>query len=151
MGLVNATLKGGAWTASKLGNAFGRFTDTERGATWFSRPSRGISSSEFVPRIATARGAGVVTALALGAEFVGDVISGASGHSLGKVSYADGMSKMTKPFTTGVVEAMHEASQGNYEIFSDMAEEVIKPKNLLSKVDDFGANPRFISALYNMR
>ena len=55
---------------------------------------------------------------------------------------------MTKSFNTGSVSAMHKASKGNYAAFSDMAEEVVNHTGL--SIDDYGASPALISALYNM-
>ena len=86
---------------------------------------------------------GTVGAVTLASE-------GIKGHNratLGRVSYGEGMARMTNSFTTGVVPAMKRASGGNYEVFSDMAEEVVThPMSL----DDYGASPALISALYNM-
>lgn len=154
MGLTRKLIGG----VGKLADSMSKFTDTSRaandkirnGKTWFSRPGEGISHSEFVPRVATARGAGVITAASLGLQFVSDVIHGVGEHSVGRVTYANGASKMTNSFTTGVVDAMQEASRGNFEIFSDMADDVLSSPNLISKIDDLGANPKMISALYNM-
>ena len=154
MGLTRKLIGG----AGKLADSMSKFTDTSRaandtvrhGKTWFSRPGEGISRSEFVPRVATAGGAAVVTAGALGLQFVSDVVHGLGEHGIGRVTYADGASKMTNSFTTGVVEAMQEASRGNYDIFADMADDVLASPNLISKIDDLGANPKMISALYNM-
>ena len=69
---------------------------------------------------------------------------------MGRVSYGDGLTRMTKSFTSGVPQAMRRASGGNYAAFSDMAEEVVAGQGLFETIDTYGANPALISALYNM-
>lgn len=71
---------------------------------------------------------------------------------MGQISYVDGPARMTKSYTTGAVPAMMNASGGNYAVFSDMAENVVKSNgNIVSSMlDDYGANPAMISALYGM-
>lgn len=148
-----------AWDIGKIpltigsgaGKLMAKLTDKRRGPTWFSRPSRGISHSEFVPRIATGAGAAVVTAGAIGMSLVSDIFHGLGNGVTGKVSYANGASKMTNGYTTGVVEAMHNAAQGDYGIFSELADDVLSSPNLIAKIDDLGANPKMIRSLYNMR
>jgi hypothetical protein len=57
---------------------------------------------------------------------------------------------MTKSYTTGVVPAMKRASGGNYAAFSDMAEEVLLHNTAASKIENYGATPELVSALYHM-
>ena len=45
---------------------------------------------------------------------------------------------------------MHRVSGGNPGIFSDFAEEVVSSPGVTGKIDDYGATPELISALYNM-
>ena len=70
---------------------------------------------------------------------------------MGSVQYLDGPARMTQSYTTGAVPAMMNASKGNYGVFADMAEEVVKSNSLAGRyLDDYGANDKLISALYNM-
>lgn len=85
------------------------------------------------------------------------VLSGTKGavdaHSktkMGHVSYDSGMARMTSNFQTGAVPAMMEASGGNYGTFSDMAKNVVSRPGLINKIEDNGATPEMISALYHM-
>lgn len=68
--------------------------------------------------------------------------------TLGRTSYS-GMTRMTSAYTSGAVEAMHRVSGGDYGAFAGMAENVVKSPGI-SHLDDFGANSKMISALYNM-
>lgn len=109
----------------------------------------GLSSLIVRRRVNTAGGltiVGTVGAFSLANE-------GFKGHNrakLGKISYDDGMARMTNSFTSGAVPAMKKASGGNYEAFSDMAEEVVATPGPLGRLDDYGASPALISALYGM-
>lgn len=72
---------------------------------------------------------------------------------LGTVSYAQGPDRMTKPFGTGAPQAMMRLSGGNYNHFSAMASGVIHNgagSRLAREIDDYGADAKMISALYNM-
>lgn len=71
-------------------------------------------------------------------------------NKLGRISYQPGLARMTKPYNTGVVPAMHRASQGNQAVFADMAEEIVKPSGIVGQVENYGATPELISALYHM-
>lgn len=91
-------------------------------------------------------GVGLVTA-------VPALVQARNVNTMGRISYGDGPARMTKSYTTGAVQAMKRASGGNYEVFSDMAKDVVKGNSIspISHVlDDYGANPAMISALYNM-
>lgn len=68
---------------------------------------------------------------------------------MGRVTYADGLTRMTNSYTTGAVKAMKRASQGDYQAFAGMAQNVVKSPGI-SRLDDFGADPAMISALYHM-
>lgn len=68
----------------------------------------------------------------------------------GQISYDSGMARMTSNFQSGAVPAMMEASGGNYAAFSDMAKHVVSRPGLINKVQDNGASPEMISALYHM-
>ena len=140
MGLMNATLKGGA-----------KFFDKARPNGLFTRQSKGIMHSEFAPRIFTPAGA----ALAIGGTMLATVGSEAlDNHGkrvVGRVNY-DIPARLTSDFTSGTVEALHRASGGNYEAFADMANEIVSSPNAIQGfLDDHGANPQFIRAMYNMR
>lgn len=69
---------------------------------------------------------------------------------LGRVSYGDGLARMTDNFGSGVAKVAKRASYGNYNAFSDMTEEVVSSPGIVPKIEDYGANPAFISALYHM-
>lgn len=162
MGLAGRIIKGvadgfvhpvhaGLGIIGGTGKVMGKFADHSRPDGWFSKAGQGWAGGDFVPRVATWRGFGVVTAGMLGVQLISDMHNNMGNVKTGRVSYADGPSKMTKPFTSGIVEAMQDASQGNYEIFSELASDVLKSPNALARMDDLGANPKMISALYNMR
>lgn len=107
-------------------------------------------SSLLIPRKFNALGAtlvvGGVSAFNLGKEG----LKGRNKAVLGRVSYSDGLARMTNSYTTGVVPAMHRASGGNYAAFSDMAEETMQGNTLGSAIENYGATPELISALYHM-
>lgn len=107
---------------------------------------------EFVPRIAKAPAAiGVIGGLML-LEGGNDALQGRNRGKVGRVSYADGPARMTNSFTTGAVPAMIQGSGGDYETFTDMAEETLQSNNAFGRVlDDYGANGEMIRSLYNMR
>ena len=68
---------------------------------------------------------------------------------LGRVS-TNGLARMTNNYGSGVAKTMKRASYGNYEAFSDMAEEVVASPGIIPRIEDYGANPALISALYHM-
>lgn len=79
--------------------------------------------------------------------------AGIEGHSraqYGRISYSDGMARMTNSYNSGAVQAMHRASGGNYGDFSAMAQRVVKTPGLMGGLTDTGATPQMISALYHM-
>jgi hypothetical protein len=142
MGLVDKTLL-------KLGH----FADKSRGETFFTRPGKGIKNSEFVPRVLKAPGVLAVTGIALGGMLVSDMLRGYGETRTGPVTYAEGHSKMTGPFTTGAVSAMKRAAKDDPEIFNELAEDAVKSGGIFSlshHLDDHGANPAFIKSFYNM-
>lgn len=106
----------------------------------------GLSSFLIPRRLNTAGGLTVVGAMGT-FMLANEGIKGRNRAKLGKIRYSDSMARMTNSFTTGAVSAMKEASGGNYAAFSDMAEEVVTRPFAL---DDYGATPDLISALYNM-
>lgn len=67
----------------------------------------------------------------------------------GQVTYQDGLTRMAGSHTTGAVESMMRSSKGDFEAFSGMAEGVLKSTDL-GRLDDYGATPQMIAALYNM-
>lgn len=70
--------------------------------------------------------------------------------SYGKVSYDSGMARMTSDFQSGAVPAMMQASGGNYAAFSDMAKSVVTRPGPINSLNDNGATPQMIAALYHM-
>ena len=102
-----------------------------------------------VPRQLTPLGVGVFAAgsAVLSAGKVG--IDAHSVTAVGTVKY-DNMARMTSNFQTGAVPAMMQASGGNYTTFSNMAKNVVSRPGLINRINDNGANPKMISALYHM-
>lgn len=107
-------------------------------------------SALIVRRKVNAKGAAVIiggaTAISMGKE-------GLQAHNrakVGRIMYGDGPQRMTNSFTSGGIEAMHRASGGNYEAFSDMAEEVLQGRRINGAIDNYGVTPQMISSLYNM-
>lgn len=84
-----------------------------------------------------------------GATMINEGVKGHNTSKLGKVTYANGPARMTSSFTTGSVEAMKKVSHGNYEIFSELANDTVKTRNIQG-LETYGANPALISSLYNM-
>lgn len=107
-------------------------------------------SALFVPRQVNAAGAAVIIGGSVAFTAGKEGFKSRNRAALGRVSYSDGMARMTNSFTSGGVEAMHSVSQGNPEIFKDLAEESLRSRNAISRIQDYGANPELISALYNM-
>ena len=112
----------------------------------------GIIGPAVLPRRLNAGGAFLFMG---GVGAVGLTNAGIKSHNrgqYGRVSYNDGMARMTNSFTTGAVPAMMEASGGNYAVFADMAEDVVKGHgNFVGKAfDDYGADASLISAIYGM-
>lgn len=109
-------------------------------------------SSLLMPRHLNLAG-GIVVTTGVTALAVGN--AGLKSHNvkkLGRVSYMDGPARMTKSYTTGAIPAMMNASGGNYEVFNDMAEEVVRGHNnpIGTVLDDYGANAEFVKAIYGM-
>lgn len=78
---------------------------------------------------------------------------GIDAHSrakMGRISYDSGMARMTNSFPTGAVEAMKDASGGNYSAFADMAKNVVSRPGPINQLQDHGATPDMIAALYHM-
>lgn len=108
-------------------------------------------SSLLVPRKFKKEAAMGIAGVAVAGSLAGEGIKGRSRAKLGRVSYADGMSRMTNSFTTGAVNVARRTSKGNYEVFNDMIEETFNNGLSLSRtVDDYGATPEMISSLYGM-
>ena len=107
-------------------------------------------SSIFVPVKVTKRGGAVAVGAVAAVSMIGNGASENSKNRMGEISYGDGMARMTDAFNNGSVEAMKRASGGDYEAFSEMAGEALKSPSLVGQIDDFGANPGMIAALYGM-
>lgn len=116
-----------------------------------TKPNNDPIGGFFVPRQVNAGGAAVVLGGIAVISGGNEAVKARNAMQMGKVSYADGMARMTNSFTTGAVPAMMKASGGNYAAFADMADEVMMSRNPFGRVlDDYGANDKLISALYNM-
>lgn len=103
----------------------------------------------FIPKLSkVGLGIGIAApmAMSLGATF----LSASNRAAVGRVTYQPGLARMVGGTNTGAVEAMKRASQGDYGVFSEMAEKVVSNGSFTSFIDDYGASPALISALYNM-
>lgn len=107
-------------------------------------------SSLLVPVKVNKRGGLAAISVVGGASLISNGATGNSKARMGAISYGDGMARMTDSFTTGGVEAMRRVSGGDYEAFSEMAGEALQSPTLAGQIDDFGANPGMIAALYGM-
>lgn len=120
----------------------------------FTKPNTvengGGLSALLVPRKLNAKGGLALMGAATGGILISEGARGNSRARAGTISYGDSMARMTNSFNTGVVDAMQRSSGGDYEEFSEMAKDVLQSPSALTQLDDFGANPGMISALYNM-
>lgn len=109
-------------------------------------------SSLLIPRRVNAKGAAVLIGGAAVLTTGKEGLKARNVNKMGKISYMDGPARMTQSYTTGAVQAMMKASNGNYEAFSDMAEEVVNGHmNPIGAVlDDYGATPAMVASLYGM-
>ena len=112
--------------------------------------SEGGLSALLVHKKFTGLGAAVALGT-VGAVSTGDMmIKGHNKAKLGRISYGGGPARMTSSFTSGAVEAMNKASNGNYAVFSDIASDVMKNNSISGAIEDYGATPELVSALYGM-
>lgn len=109
-------------------------------------------SSLLIPRRVNAKGAAILIGGAAVLTTGKEGLKARNVNKMGKISYMDGPARMTQSYTTGAVQAMMKASNGNYEAFSDMAEEVVNGHmNPIGAVlDDYGATPAMVASLYGM-
>lgn len=109
-------------------------------------------SSLLIPRRVNAKGAAVLIGGAAVLTTGKEGLKTRNVNTMGKISYMDGPARMTQSYTTGAVQTMIKASNGNYEAFSDMAEEVVNGHmNPIGAVlDDYGATPAMVASLYGM-
>lgn len=109
-------------------------------------------SSLLIPRRVNAKGAAILIGGAAVLTTGKEGLKARNVNKMGKISYMDGPARMTQSYTTGAVQTMMKASNGNYEAFSDMAEEVINGHmNPIGAVlDDYGATPAMVASLYGM-
>lgn len=103
-----------------------------------------------VPRQLNPVGLGVVTVGMTAFNTGKEAVNAHSRAKIGRVSYDSGMARMTSNFQSGAVPAMMQASGGNYEVFAGMAKNVVSRGGLIGGIEDNGANPAMISALYHM-
>ena len=109
-------------------------------------------SSLLIPRRVNAKGAAVLIGGAAVLTTGKEGLKTRNVNTMGKISYMDGPARMTQSYTTGAVQTMIKASNGNYEAFSDMAEEVVNGHmNPIGAIlDDYGATPAMVASLYGM-
>jgi len=108
-------------------------------------------SSLLMPRVLNKRGVFGFLGVSTIASGIDTAVKMANESKMGSVSYSDGMARMTKSFVTGAKKVMNETAQGNYGIFSDMAQEVVRSPGVGRILDDYGADANLISSLYGMR
>lgn len=107
-------------------------------------------SSLLIPRQINGKGIAVVAGASTVLAFGDSGIQNRNRVKMGRVTYNDGPARMTNSFTTGAVDAMKRASDGNPQVFSEMAQDVVKGTGVGGPLDTYGATPELISALYNM-
>lgn len=107
-------------------------------------------SSLLIPRQVNAAGGLAIVGIAGGITLTSEGIKGRNRATLGKIKYGDGPARMTSSYTSGAVQAMKRVSGGNYAAFSDMAEEVVTHGSIARQIENYGATPELISALYHM-
>lgn len=136
MAMMNKVLGAAKTVASPF---FAPNNPAERGLTGFAVPYRF---------------SGLGLGVAIGAPIVGGIgaamLSASNRAAVGRVTYQPTMARMVAGDNTGAVEAMKRISGGNYRTFSEMAESVVSSSGISHLIDDYGANPAMISALYNM-
>lgn len=104
-------------------------------------------SALLMPVKASPLGVGVILGGMTGLGLANQAFQQHNKSKMGKISYGGGPARMTGSFTSGAVPAMHRASGGNYQVFSDMASHVM---NEGSEIQNYGVTPQFVSALYGM-
>lgn len=106
-------------------------------------------SSLLIPRRFNMAGTAVVMG-SLGTLSMGSTMLEARNKAvMGKVSYG-AQARMTKAYTSGAVDAIHRASGGNYAVFSDMADDIVKGESLMGSIETYGATPELVASLYHM-
>lgn len=118
----------------------------------FTIPNTSPLNSKIAPRALNKRGAAIFMSGVAGVVFADEGLKAHNRNKLGRIGYEEGPARMIRPHTTKAVSAMMNASQGNYQAFADMANETVKSNHNIvgNLLDDYGANPQLISALYNM-
>lgn len=137
MALAKKALKG----LGKIGKALTQENTVANG---------GGLSSVLIPRQVNGAGAALIVGGGLAFGMGNEGIKSRNKASLGKVSYGSGIARTTKQFTSGSVEAMHRVSGGNPAVFTDLAEETLNNGSFMGAIENYGATPELISALYNM-
>jgi hypothetical protein len=107
-------------------------------------------SSLLIPRQVNGAGAAVIVGGGMALSMGNEGFKSRNKASLGRVSYGGGPARMTSSFTSGGVEAMHRVAGGNSAVFADLAEESLNNGSLGGAIENYGATPELISALYNM-
>ena len=103
-------------------------------------------SSLFIRRRFNAGGVIGITGIVGGVSLANEALKERNTAKLGRIYYDNGPARMTKSFTSGSVQAMKRIANGNHAVFSDMAKEVVSS----APIDDYGASPALISAIYHM-
>ena len=107
-------------------------------------------SAYLVPRRLNAAGVTLALGGMAGVSIGKEGIKSRNINKMGDITYSSGLARMTNSFTTGAPEAMYRVSGGNYNVFSDLAEEVVTDQSIGGKLENYGVTPQFVSALYNM-
>lgn len=134
MGLGKKILKG-AWNATTMDN--------------LTPETGGGLTSAVITKQVNGLGFGLLGLATAGFGIAKESFGAANRRKLGSITYQDGLTQMTNSFGSKAVPTMMKASKGDYQAFAGMAGNVVKSPGL-NKIDDFGATPAMIAALYNM-
>lgn len=117
------------------------------------REGRGFMQGELLPHATKKTQAGIIGIVA-GVTIASEGLKGHNQTKLGRISYADGPARMTNSFTSGTIEAINRASNGNPEIANRLWVQAMRngpgDTTPFRSLDNYGVDGAFISALYNM-
>lgn len=95
---------------------------------------------------------------AVGVTLVKEGLGAHNERQLGRITYGDGPARMTSSFTSGTIDAINRASNGNEAVRNQLwlnamktgPADLSKGQALFHAIDNYGVDGAFISALYNM-
>ena len=113
-----------------------------------------ILMGDLTPYTLTGGGKFALGAFIVGGTAISTGLASRNRGRAGKMTYKNGMTRMTGSFNSGAVEAMKRGSHGDYAVFADMVKRNTLHNfgiaNKLEHIDDYGADAAFVSALYGM-